>query len=95
MTDGIDRDHFLDYSAKSKIFNLPKHIQLLRCQTHSQEWVSDGRLTPLRRPAIRWSVTSALAGKVTDQGFVARLSPTVVMASGMGPELFDCDRRRR
>ncbi len=22
---------FLDYSAKSKIFNLPKHIQLLRC----------------------------------------------------------------
>ena len=51
---------FLDYSAKSKIFNLPKHIQLLRCPG---QLARVGPLTAgLRRssPAIRWSVASAL-----------------------------------
>ena len=89
MTDGIDRDHFLDYSAKSKIFNLPKQFQLLRC-ARSFERARAVRLTPIRRPAIRWSVTSSLAGKVTDQGFDARWSPTVCDGLGDGPELFDC-----
>jgi hypothetical protein len=50
---------FLDYSAKSKIFNLPKHIQLLRCGPLAK---SESLTAGLRRssPAIRWSVASAL-----------------------------------
>ena len=45
---------FLDYSAKSKIFNLPKHIQLLRCGSPCGEPLTNARCA--RRPAIRWSV---------------------------------------
>ena len=90
MTDGIDRDHFLDYSAKSKIFNLPKHIQLLRCGSLLREPLT-GRLAPLRRPAIRWSVTSALAGRPRIRGSLRACPRCVDDASGMDPTCFDCD----
>ena len=51
----------------------------------------DGRLTPIRRPAIRWSVRLNRRFSFTDQGFVARCVPDCWLVSGMGPELFDCD----
>ena len=90
MTDGIDRDLFLDYSAKSKIFNLPKHIQLLRCGPLESK-PPDGRQDAVRRPAIRWSVSfSPRRSKDTDQGFVARFSALVVGGLGDEPELFEC-----
>ena len=46
---------FLDYSAKSKIFNLPKHIQLLRCGPLLR--------ASLRRPGSRRSVAQRSAGR--------------------------------
>ncbi len=82
---------FLDYSAKSKFFNLPKHIQLLRCDPLLRASLGRAGLTPIRRPAIRWSVTSALAGRSRIRGSLRALSPNVDDGLGDGPELFDCD----
>jgi hypothetical protein len=87
VTDGIDRDHFLDYSAKSKIFNLPKLIQLLRCDPPSRASLRRPSMTPIRRPAIRWSVTSPLAGRSRIRGSLCVFPRCTAMASGMGPEL--------
>ena len=88
MTDGIDRDHFLDYSAKSKIFNLPKHIQLLRCGSLESEPLTGA--SRVRRPAIRWSVACRTTAKGHGSGVRCALGLGLVVASGMGPELFDC-----
>ena len=76
---------FLDYSAKSKIFNLPKHIQLLRCGPLLRASPLTPRLTPIRRPAIRWSVASALAGRSRIRGSLRVVPRLVAMASGMDP----------
>ena len=61
---------FLDYSAKSKIFNLPKHIQLLRCGplARASATARQGRTAA---PAIRWSVASGHEGHGSGVRWVA------------------------
>ena len=72
---------FLDYSAKSKIFNLPKHIQLLRCGPLRKR-ASDGSADADPSPSDPL-VGDLPRGKATDQRFVARPSPVVLaMVSG-------------
>ena len=79
--DRIDRDHFLDFSTKSKNFILPKHIQLLRCGSPYRENLSTCRPRPERPPAIRWSVAypgrgghgSMARGATSSRGMVVLL----------------------
>lgn len=91
MTVGIDRDHFLDYSAKSKIFNLPKQIPVVKVRYALASEPLDGPAHADPSPSDPLVGDLYPRGKVTDQGFVARLFPDCLMVSGMGPELFDCD----
>ena len=67
---GSRSGYFLDYSAKSKIFNLPKHIQLLRCGplARASATARQGRTAA---PAIRWSVASGHEGHGSGVRWVA------------------------
>ena len=71
--DRIDRDHFLDFSTKSKNFILPKHIQLLRCGSPGRVNLSTCRPRPKHLPAIRWSVAYPRRGG--HGSMVRRLGP--------------------
>jgi len=71
---------FLDYSAKSKIFNLPKHIQLLRCGP-LRERTSDGSADADPSPSDPLVGDLSPIGKVTDQEFDARVSPLMLRRS--------------
>ena len=85
MTDGIDRDHFLDYSAKSKIFNLPK-LSSCKGAANSKESAPRRTAVPPVRPAIRWSVRLNLQVSYTGQGVVVCSERCGL---GARPELFD------
>ena len=64
--DGIDRDHFLDYSAKSKILHFCRTYPVVKVRPRSRRDLPTVDPEVGRRPAIRWSVASAWED--TDQG---------------------------
>jgi hypothetical protein len=88
--DGIDRDHFLDYSAKSKISSfLPNTIQLLRCDP--PRWVSERGADTDRSPSDRL-VGGLLESRTRIRGSMASrrpVDPLGRIAGSGGPEIFD------
>jgi hypothetical protein len=78
---GIDRDHFLDYSAKSKISSfLPNTIQLLRCDP--PKWASERGADTDRSPS------DPLVGGLLESRTLIRGS----MASRRPSTLWSCRR---
>ena len=90
--DGIDRDHFLDFSTKSKNFNLPKHIQLLRCGALQESEPPDEPAEAVPSPSDPLVGGLPMKGRTRINGSKKRdmIPEDGRVVSGMGPELFDC-----
>jgi hypothetical protein len=72
-------------TRRNRRSSICRNIPVVKVRPALSSEPHDARLAPIRRPAIRWSVTSALAGRSRIRGSFACCVPDCWLASGMDP----------